>query len=49
MSCPSLCARQGTLLGSESLLWAVMTGTIHLGQGVFCEGESEGADGAVWV
>ena len=31
---PFLCARQGTLLGSESLLWAVMTGTMHLGQGL---------------
>ncbi len=33
---------------SESLSWAVMTGTTHLSQGVSREAESEGADGERW-
>ncbi|WP_207912230.1 hypothetical protein [Pseudobacteriovorax antillogorgiicola] len=40
-----MCARQRTHLGSESFLWAVTTGIIHLSQGVHLEVRSEGADG----
>jgi len=43
-----LCARQGAHPGSESLPWAVKTGTTHLSQGVCREAKSEGADGEWW-
>src|SRR5690606_30101789 len=45
----SLCARQGALLGSVSLLWAVSSGTTHLSQGVHREVESEGADDEIRI
>lgn len=38
-----MCARQGALLGSESLPWTLSRGTTHLSQGVRREAESEGA------
>lgn len=39
-----MCARQGALLGSESLPGAVSSGTPHLSQGVYREVESEGVN-----